>query len=459
MRWRPKHRPGEVPLGRIAIAVQIAGALLFLGYTLAKKDISLPFSADRYEVEVIFPDAKGLDPADGPSAAVAGSPLGKVTKVRYEDGRAVATLDLDSDVKGKIFADATARLRPASALQNLLVNIDPGTPAAGPLPDGQAIQPQNTETFVAIDDLTSVFDADTQAYAQILLGEADRAVHGRAGSLRSSLAELGRLTDTAQPVAAALADRRLLLTRLVGDLDTIFSTVSTRGEQLGRAVDAGSRTLEVTSARRHELEQLTTRLAPLTNELNRSLAATRRVTEPLAPVLSRLAPASRRLPMATAQLRRLIPVANRFLTPAGRLLSEGQLPLRLLLTGTDGLTQKVEDLLPQAKDLAVRADILDKYKGGVAQLADTFSGVFSVTDGGGVFGQVDVLGIEPLRPENFGFPPSTKASSPKGQEMYRLFATALEQRCAEGSVPACIMRVETPGLPTHQVMAPGGDGR
>src|SRR4051812_32238814 len=97
---RRRKRPGEIPLGRLAIAVQIVGALIFLGYTLTKKEITLPFSDSRYEVQVIFPDAKGLDPADGPAAAVAGSPLGKVTDVRYEDGRAVATLDLDPDVRG-----------------------------------------------------------------------------------------------------------------------------------------------------------------------------------------------------------------------------------------------------------------------------------------------------------------------------------------------------------------------
>lgn len=435
----------KVPLGRLAIAAQIAGALLFLGYTLAKKDIQLPFADSPYEVEVIFPDAKGLDPADGPSAAVAGSPLGKVSEVRYENGRAVATLELDSDVEGKIFADATARVRPASALQNLLVNVDPGTPESGPLPDGEPIPPERTEAFVAIDDVTSALDADTQAYVQILLAEAARALDGRAGSLRSSLAGLGRLTGTARPLADALADRRTMLTRLVGQLDEIFSAVSRRGDQLGRAVDAGSRTLAVTSSRSEELTALTAELAPVTEELQRSLGATRRVTDSLAPTLGRISTASEQLPAATRELRALIPEVNRFLGPTGQLVDEGAAPLRLLVAGTAGLPTRIEELIPTAQDLAYRAQLLDRYKGGVAQLSDTFSGVFSVSDGGGIYGQVDVLGIEPLRPENFGFPASTRAGSPRSDRMYALWNTALEQRCAQGTLAACTMLLLPPG--------------
>ncbi|MFN2611802.1 MAG: MlaD family protein [Solirubrobacterales bacterium] len=452
----PSRSAGRIPLGRLAIAVQIVGAMIFLGYTLVKKDIHLPFTASRYQVQVIFPDAQGLDPKDGPSAAVAGSPVGKVTDVRYENGRALVTLELDPEVRGKIFADASARVRPASALQNLLVNVDPGSPQTGRLPDGQPIPPQRTSDSVAIDELTSVFDVDTQAYTQILISEAERALHGRAGSLRSGLAELGRLTDTARPVAAALAERRRQLTRLVGDLDQIFSAVSLRGRQLGTAVDAGSRTLAVTSARRRELEQLSGRLAPLVGELRRSLAATHRVTGPLAPALERLAPASRYLRTDARRLRRLLPRAASFTEQAAELIREGRLPLSLLLTGTEGLTAKAKALVPVAKDFSYRAGLLDQYKHGVPQLADTFSGAFSVSDSGGIYGQVDVLKFEAARPENFGISSASRSSSGGGHSrLETLVATALEQRCADHNVMACLMRFAIPGLPSQPLTTAG----
>jgi phospholipid/cholesterol/gamma-HCH transport system substrate-binding protein len=443
----PRLKVGRVPWGRTAIVAQIIGALIFLGYTLAKKEVKLPFSPAGYEVEIIFPDAKGLDPNDGPAAAVAGSPVGKVTDVRYSDGRAVATVELDSDVKGKIFADATAAVRPASALQNLLVNIDPGSPAAGPLPGDQPIPPERTSDFVSIDELTSVFDADTQAYLQIVISEAQRALHGRAGELRASLAQLGRLTSTATPVASALARRRELLTQLVGDLDTIFGTLAVRGDQLGTAVDAGSRTLEVTSRRSDQLRTAVGELGPALGEARRSLAATRGITKPLAPALERLAPAARFLPSAASELRSLVPPTGRFLDQVDALSRDGRLPVDLFLRGTQGLAQKAQDLIPAAKDIRYRADLLDKYKAGAAQFGDVLSGAFSVSDSAGNYGQIDLLKPESLRPENFGLP-AAAARSRDGNpsRMETLVATALERSCQTQSPLACLVRFGIPEL-------------
>jgi phospholipid/cholesterol/gamma-HCH transport system substrate-binding protein len=453
----PRLKVGRVPLGRTAIVAQIIGAMIFLGYTLAKKDVKLPFSPAGYEVEIIFPDAKGLDPSDGPAAAVAGSPVGKVTDVRYADGRAVATVELDSNVKGKIFADASAAIRPASALQNLLVNIDPGSPAAGPLPDNQPIEPERTSDFVSIDELTSIFDADTQAYLQIVISEAQRALHGRAGELRSSLAELGRLTGTATPVASALARRRELLTRLVGDLDTILGTLAVRGDQLGTAVDAGSRTLAVTSRRSNQLRAAVGELAPALGEARRSLAATRGITEPLAPALERLAPAARFLPPAAAKLRALVPPTGRFLNQVDALSRDGRLPVDLFLQGTQGLAQKAQQLIPAAKDISYRADLLDKYKGGAAQFGDVLSGAFSVSDSAGNYGQVDLLKPEPLRPENFGLQAAAaRSQGGRPPRLETLLATALERSCQTQSPYACLMRFGIPELQGQPVTTSEG---
>jgi phospholipid/cholesterol/gamma-HCH transport system substrate-binding protein len=369
----------------------------------------------------------------------------------------VATVELDSDIKGKLFADASAAIRPASALQNLLVNIDPGSPAAGPLPDNQPIPPERTSDFVSIDELTSVFDADTQAYLQIVIGEAQRALHGRAGELRSSLAELGRLTSTATPVASALARRRELLTRLVGDLDTILGTLSVRGDQLGAAVDAGSRTLEVTARRSNQLRAAVGQLAPALGEARRSLVATRGVTEPLAPALERLAPAARFLPPAAAELRALVPPTGRFLQQVDALSTDGRLPVDLFLRGTRGLAQRAQELIPAANDLRYRTDLLDKYKGGAAQFGDVLSGAFSVSDNAGNYGQVDLLKPEPLRPENLGLP-AAAARSVGGHppRMDTLLATALERSCQTQSPYACLLRFGIPELASQPLTTSEG---
>src|SRR5690606_30391940 len=61
---------GRIPYARTILLIQLAAALLFVGYTLVKKEVRLPFSPEPYYVDVILPDAKGLSPAKDPAAGV-----------------------------------------------------------------------------------------------------------------------------------------------------------------------------------------------------------------------------------------------------------------------------------------------------------------------------------------------------------------------------------------------------
>ena len=80
--FNPKLKAGRIPYGRTTLALLTVGALVFVGYTLAKKEIRLPFSPEPYYVKVILPDAAGLDPSKEPAAGVAGASAGRVVDVR-----------------------------------------------------------------------------------------------------------------------------------------------------------------------------------------------------------------------------------------------------------------------------------------------------------------------------------------------------------------------------------------
>jgi phospholipid/cholesterol/gamma-HCH transport system substrate-binding protein len=453
----PKLTAGRVPWGRTVLVIQLIGALAFVGYTLAKKSIRMPFAAEPYVIEVILPDAKGLDELDEPAAAVAGSPVGRVSEVRYEDGEAIATLRLDAEVRGRIFADASVSLRPASALQNLTVNVDAGTPAAGPLPDGVPIPPNRTEAFVTVDELTSVLDADTQAMAQILIAEAERALRGREPELRRSLGELGELTETAKPIAAALDSRRELLAELVGDLDVILTTTALRGRQLTRVIETGSDTLAVTAGRERELERAVRILAPTLERARSALEASRRLADPLAAGIDPLLPVADELPPAASELRELLPRAERLLAVSDRLTRAGARPVSLLVRGTRDLPSDARSLIPTVDDLHTRARLLDRYRGGFAQLADTLSGAFSVNDNGGTFAQIDNVLFETPRPENLGFPEgATGRDGELPTELSVSIAEALERTCRTENTAACLFRYTVPGLPREPELGGGG---
>lgn len=441
--WRfvdPPLKAGRVPLGRLAITVQIIAALVFVGYTLSKKAIRLPFSGEPFQVQVIFSDAQGLDRLDEPAAAVAGTPVGRVTEVEHVNGRTLATLTLDDEVEGKVFADATAAIRPASALQNLLVNIDPGSPEAGQITE--PIPAWRTTNYVAIDELTSILDADTQAYTTILIEQAEVALDGRETELRRALGRLGELVDATAPIADALADRRRLLTELVGELDVVANTLGDRGAQLAQAVNAGSQTLAVTAAREPELAAATRALAPVLTEAERAVRGLGALAVPLLPALDELLPAAAPLSESLTKLRSLLPRSDALVDRFEGLIEDGERPLELLVRGTRGLDRRARALVPTAKAMRALARRLDRYKGGIAQTADTLSGALSVQDTGGVHAQIDVMNVEPARPENFGFGPDADR-----QRLRRQVGIALEHACRAENPLACVMRFAIPGMP------------
>jgi len=447
----PELKVGRIPWGRTVLAMQIVAALIFLGYTLVKKDSVFPWQESPYYVDVILPDAKGLVPKKEPAAGVAGAFAGKVSNVVVENGQARVTLRLDPELKGKIFNNATAEVRPTSVLQTLIVNVLPGDPATGPLDEGKAIPPENTTAFIHIDELTSVLDADTQAQIQILITEAARAFTGREPELRKILAELGRLTDGATPVAEALADRRVLLRRLVGNLDQLFATVRTRGTQLASAIDLGSRTLSVTSAREPELTAAVRGLAPTVSELTRALVASRGLAEPLTVALDELVPVAGEVGPLAEELRQLAPNASEFLELADDLARTGNEPVKLFAEGVKGQAARVrEDQIPALKELVHLVELIDKYKTGLVQFAESWSSALSNNRRAGPYTQFAIVNSE-ITSKGLGLARSA-ARSEDGEpsKLSRMLAEALELTCKDNPA-ACLIRFNTPGLPEDPI--------
>jgi virulence factor Mce-like protein len=453
----PSRTAGRIAWGRVAIAVQLIVAVIFVGYTLTKKSIRLPVSSDPYQVQVEFADAQGLDRLDEPAAAVAGTPLGSVTDVEYVGGRAVATLTFKDEVRGKLFADASVSVRPASALQNLLVNVDPGTPSAGPLPQDVPIPASRTTGYVTIDELTSVLDADTQAYVTILIEQARIALRGREGRIREALGEVGELTDAAIPLSAALASRRELLTKLVGELETVVQTVGDRGRLLAEAIDAGNATLAVTAGREAELAAMTRDLGPVLEQTESALASARALAVPLLPALDQLIPAAGPLAEGLAKMNGLLPRAEGLVDTFEVLTRDGKRPLELMLEGTAGIKGRIQAMVPVMRDLTKLTRRLNAHRAGMAQTADTLSSAFSSQDSNGAYGPIEVI-FEPIKGENFGT--AANLSGRRGRSFERAVAMALEATCVAQNPLTCLYRFGLPDLPAKPVLrdVPLADG-
>lgn len=432
----------HVPFGRTVIVAQMLVATAVVGYLVSQQDPRLPFS-DRFELKVAFTDANGLRASDKASVTVAGVPLGRVKEVRYEAGRAIARLELSDEARGRIRADATAEIVPRSALNDRTIDILPGSSSARPVPSGALIPASRTQSYVSSDRVIDVLDADTRAQLQILIGQLRVGMQGRAASgLRSAVARLGPLVEQGGDVAGALARRRQLLTRLVDELDVIFTTLGRRGEQLTTVVGYGAATLRVSGSRRPELEASFRELPVTVDGLRRALDALGRLAGPLEPTLARLRPFARRLPAGLRALRSFLPEGRALvddlvgLTRQGRAARSLGAALRELGAAAPGLQAPVEDLHPILS-------AVDRNKDGIGQLGENFSGVFSTNDANGPI--LRGLGaFEPFDPANLGM------AGARGAQLRRLKRDAvdmLEAVCLEQNDAACLARFLVPGLP------------
>src|SRR4051794_31231651 len=323
----------SAPLGRYrwrlgVIAIQLALALGFLGYLLWHEGVRPPLIDQGFTVKVEFADAAGLSSDSHAQATVAGVPEGQVEDVQYENGLAVATLRLDGNAEGLVHQGAAAQIVSRSALQDLLVDVQPGPGAAPALHDGDVIPPSRTSSTVGPDRLVGVLDADTRAQVQVLLGQLAAGLKGRSPALRTDLADLASLVDSTSRVTGALAERRELLARLTRDLDSIFGTLGDRNRELAGAVDAGQRTVSVTAGRDGELAAAMRELPATLSSAGTALDSVDALSKPLEPAFSELRPFARRMPGALGRLRRFLPSGSRLLDDFNNLSTKGDGPVK-----------------------------------------------------------------------------------------------------------------------------------
>jgi phospholipid/cholesterol/gamma-HCH transport system substrate-binding protein len=431
-----------VPLGRIIIVLEGLVALGIVVFLFASQDVRTPFAPGRYTVNAVLPDAGGLEAEDEPVVTVAGVPVGTVTEVRTDGRRALATLALDSELRDRMRSDATAEVVPRSALNDLTLDVDPGT-ADEPLPETAAIRPAALSAPVGLDQVLRVLDVDTRAQLQVLLGELAVGLDGRSSDLRSALRRLAVTVESTGDVTVALDDRRRLLTKLVGELDTVFAELAEREDELGRAISGAHGTLDAVASQDQAVAESVRRLPPTLASVDAALGEVEALADPLNPALQRLRPFAHALPGALRSLRRFVPAGRDLVGALDPLVRDGRAPvadLRAVVTRlgptASGLRAPVADLFPIVK-------AVDRNREGIGRLGDNFSGVFSTNDANGPI--LRGLGFfEDFRPENFGAP---GASGAKLARLKRDAVTALVRVCRRENEVACLARYLIPGLP------------
>lgn len=158
--FRQWSGPGPLFFGLIAVVLVLLG--LYLAFTK-----SIPFTSPGYEVQATFRNAVNI--AIKSPVRIAGVNVGKVTGKELKGDNTVVTFTVDDEGR-PIREDATAQIRPRLFLEgNWFIDLQPGTPESGEMPDNGMIPVSHTATSVQVGDLLRTLQTPERANLQRLL--------------------------------------------------------------------------------------------------------------------------------------------------------------------------------------------------------------------------------------------------------------------------------------------------
>jgi phospholipid/cholesterol/gamma-HCH transport system substrate-binding protein len=262
---------------------------------------SAPWS-DETVVKVEFAQVPGLNPKSQNSVTMAGVHVGKVSAAEAtKKGTAVITMTLEGHYD--VYRDARAVLRPKNPLNEMQIELNPGTSSAGALGADDVIPVSQTSRPVQADEILSHLDERSQLALTDLLVESDVALARAPENLPGGLNATNATLHSLGPVVDALETRRTKIAALVSALSDIAGAVGENDERVTRLASATQGTLSALAESDGALRASLGQMPGLTHDLRQALDSTQALTTELDPTLDNLKDASDVLPGALTRFR------------------------------------------------------------------------------------------------------------------------------------------------------------
>jgi phospholipid/cholesterol/gamma-HCH transport system substrate-binding protein len=294
----------------IAVAGLCAIALATVYVILQQQRLRIPILEETpFQLKAEFETAQAVTPGQGQTVVVAGVKIGDISKVQLQDGKAVVTMDIERQFL-PIYRNATALIRPRTGLQDVFIELDPGTKGppnhpTGAFKDGDTIPLANTAPEVNLDQILSALDGDTRAYLRTLIVGLGQGLKGRSKDLGRLLGGLGPINKELARLNTEVATRRHNLADLIHNLNLLTGTVGKHGDELAQLVDSSKAALGAI-ARQDANVQRTVALLPGTlSTAHDTFDKTAAFAKLLGPTFNHLRPFARNLDRLNASVRRV----------------------------------------------------------------------------------------------------------------------------------------------------------
>ncbi len=324
-------------------------------YIVINQRFPNPF-ASFVNVDGRFVTAAGVVPGLGEPVNIAGVNVGEITGTSLSNGQAVIHMELKPSQlpePHKLYRNASAVLFPITPLKDMEINIDPGTPDAGVLPQGGTIPVGQTTVPTDSDELLDSLDSDTRTWFTSLITDLNQGTTGRGQDIKALLQNLGPTSAQLREIGDLLAARRGELAQIVHNLGTVTQAISVKDGQLQTVVRAGDQTVSALATQDVALQAAITRLPGTLQTTRQTLTDVIPLANALGPTATALVPVARRLPGTLKNSQTLFKGAA--LLPLNKIppFVNAVIPLANQLPPVESnLTQEVPPLISSFKVLA-----------------------------------------------------------------------------------------------------------
>jgi len=317
-----KHRWDFVAVVGIFVVAVAVGSFI-LGHQRFYLPKWVPVvGTDFVDYQAEFATAQSVTPGQGQSVNVAGVPVGELSKVELKNGRAVVTMKIRHKY-AHVYKDATALLRPKTGLNDMVVELTPGTPSAGEIDHAKQVIPiTQTLPNVNTDEFLAALDGDTRSYLQLLVAGGGQALGGNGTNLSATFRRFEPTNRDILRITKALSVRRQNISRSIHNFKELMGAVGSKDKQLASLVDASNAVFKSFANQDARLRETLQLLPGTLSETDKAVTKADKLGRVLGPTLGALRPGARALGPSLKQTRPFLknttPVIQNQLRPFAR---------------------------------------------------------------------------------------------------------------------------------------------
>lgn len=290
------------------IVLAFAGIVMMLGiFTQQKASLPawLPLVGEEFDhITAEFATAQAVTPGQGQAVDIAGIQIGKVASVYLEDGHAVVGMDIEPKYMELIHPNAQLLLRPKTNLNDMIVEISPGTGTES-VEDGAHFTLAQTEPNTNLDAFLATLDADTRQYIQLLVAGGAQGIGGRGVQLGNAFRRFEPFVHYTAKLNRAVAQRHEALARVIHNFQRLTTELGRHDAEIKRFVTASDAALGDFANEQASI-QAALREFPAALEAGRAgLASSNRFSQAATPAFTKLIPQAQALQPAFKATERL----------------------------------------------------------------------------------------------------------------------------------------------------------